>query len=195
MIVHVQKIGLRFSTASKREVVQKMSRVNIRLCLRLAAEPCSQSPLLNASFGLFNNRKIAINWRKTVEGPPEWSGSGALALWGDPGEETSLGGPDRTPRCLQGGFLKRWTQGLHSGVDVFPIRPEPEWQLQYSTAWQAGLRNKVIVCKGAFNGNIRRIITSSEMSFWKSLIKFLIQVVSKYYWKQMLKHICIYKYD
>lgn len=77
-------------------------------------------------------------------------------LWED------LTGP---PRCLQGGFLKRWTHGRHSGVYVFPIRPEPEWQLRYSTAWQAGIRNKVIVCKGAFNGNIRRIITSSEKSF------------------------------
>lgn len=38
----------------------------------------------------------------SFEGPPEGPISGTLVLWGEAGEETPLGGPDRNPWCLQG---------------------------------------------------------------------------------------------
>lgn len=107
MIENKQKV-LTFPTPSKNDLAQKLSRVTMWLCLHLTGETRSWRPLLNTSFGLLNYRKITNKLKKSVEGQPERTGSGALALWGEPVEKTPLGGPDRCSWCWH--VLKRWTK-------------------------------------------------------------------------------------
>lgn len=90
MVENKQKV-LTFPTPSKNGLAQKLSWVTMWLCHHLTGEIRSWRPLLNTSFGLLNNRKITNKLKKSVEGKPECTGSGALALWGEPVEKTPLG--------------------------------------------------------------------------------------------------------
>lgn len=128
MVENKQKV-LTFPTPSKNGLAQKLSRVTMWLCLHLTGETRSWCPLLNTFFGLLNYRKIANKLKKYVEGQPEQTGSGALALWGEPVEKTPLGGPDRCSWCWQASCVEEMDQGVHGSACKFLTFHEPEWHI------------------------------------------------------------------